>query len=295
MALVWIVCGAGKGVGKTRVAQSLRGVLPGAVCAKLGCARAKLDKPTHYFRDPATLRAFLEEHRDRPHVILEVNRWDVRRLGDIVIFIEGRPGRRSVRSDVAKLRAAAHIVIKPAPDTGGAGSKALPGRPEERVRPARSPRVGGGATAAWNHVLRKWLPDRRLRRAVCAVFADQQRHLSHPRLEVRTKVWFVHGGKQVFGLGLYQLLREMVESGSLQQAAKRCGVSYRYAWGLLNTIERDWQRQLIARRRDGGRGRASVLTEDGLQCLRLFKKVNDEVERVADRCLQRFSRGTGLR
>ena len=45
MSLVWVICGAGGGVGKTTLAQKLCKILPGSVYAKCGHSPAKSGKP----------------------------------------------------------------------------------------------------------------------------------------------------------------------------------------------------------------------------------------------------------
>jgi|GEM_PF-270432 len=277
MALVWIVCGAHRGVGKTRVAQALARVLPGAVAAKLGCGRPKLDKPGHYFRDPGELRVFVDEHRDSPHLVLEANPSDLQGLGDIVVFIEGKPGHPSRRPDAAKPASAVLIRISSGA-SGGAGKTSS--SPSDR---------GTAGSLAWSRALRPLLPDVKVRRAVCEIFVDQELHLRSPRIEVRTKTWFIHGGRRVFGLGLYRLLQQVDLSRSLREAARRCSVSYRYAWGLIKAVEREWRQPLL---RSGPGG--STLTEACRRLLSVFEKVDRDVGRYANRRFEIHSRTEGL-
>ena len=49
MSLVWAICGAGRGVGKTTVALELCKLLPDSVYVKCGHSSAKPDKPGKYF------------------------------------------------------------------------------------------------------------------------------------------------------------------------------------------------------------------------------------------------------
>jgi molybdate transport repressor ModE-like protein len=55
---------------------------------------------------------------------------------------------------------------------------------------------------------------------------------------------------------LLGLLLGIADSGSIAQAAKGVGLSYRYAWGLLREAERLFGQQLL----DSGRGRGTTLT-----------------------------------
>jgi molybdate transport system regulatory protein len=256
MATIWIVCGAHKGAGKTRVAQALARLLPDALCAKLGCAPAKLEKPAHYFRDPRAFRAFIHRNRHRTHLVLEVNRYADRRLGDVVVFVEGAPGHASPRPDVARLRAAAHNRI---PD----------------------------ARRNWEKALARHLPSASMRRKACAVFAAQTRFRRDDRPAVRTKVWFVQRGKRIFGPGLARLLETLEEQGTLRAAADACAVSYRHAWGLLRAAERQFGQPLVRRQPGGTGGGRTTLTTEGQRWRVVFRKVNREVELCADRAFAR--------
>ena len=259
MATVWIVCGAHRGAGKTRVAQALARILPDAVCAKLGCAPAKLEKPANYFRDPRAFRAFVRRNRRRTHLVLEVNRWADRRLGDVVVFVDGSPSHASPRPDVVRLRAAADIRIP-------------------------------GLWRDWEAALSRHMSSASLRRRVRAVFTAQARFQRDRRPAVRTKVWFVRHGKRVFGLGLARLLENLVARGTLRAAATACGVSYRHAWGLLRAAEGQLDGPLVERQPGGSDGGRTTLTAEGRRLLRVFLKVNDAVEAFADRAFARHWR-----
>lgn len=124
--LLWVVCGAGRGVGKTHLARSLCRVLPGAVCAKQGTSPRRPEKAENYFRTDQELDAFCERERDRLHVVVESNALVRRGKGDIIIYLGGgaaggRHGKPAAspghsfpdgeRPDAGWLRARAHIVL----------------------------------------------------------------------------------------------------------------------------------------------------------------------------------------
>jgi len=62
---------------------------------------------------------------------------------------------------------------------------------------------------------------------------------------------------------LLQLLAAVQSSGSIAQAGREVGLSYRHAWGLLQQAEALFDQPLLAR----GRGRGSVLTPLGQQLI----------------------------
>lgn len=128
--LLWVVCGAGRGVGKTHLARSLCRVLPGAVRAKQGTSPRRPGKAENYFQTDQELDDFCERERDRLHVVVESNALVRRGKGDIIIYLGGAragsgaggrrgepaasPGHSSPegeRPDAGWLRARAHIVL----------------------------------------------------------------------------------------------------------------------------------------------------------------------------------------
>ncbi|MCL5103472.1 MAG: LysR family transcriptional regulator [Armatimonadetes bacterium] len=252
--MLWTICGAGRGVGKTRLGLALAKLLPDATYAKLGCAPAKPGKPKNYFREEADLEAFFQAARHRyQHIIAEANSWALEGKGDMIIFIDGVPSRTSTRADVDLLRSNAHI------------------------------RVDSSSSAdEWSLILRDKLGDEKLSAGVCGLLADQKQFASTPRLSVRTKVWFVAGGERVFGTGLADLLDNIDLLGSLTESARTLKISYRHAWDLIKTAEKHLGAQLIIPRAGGAGGGKSVLSAEGRWLLDVFKRVNEEVAAYAD-------------
>ncbi|MFZ5648634.1 MAG: winged helix-turn-helix domain-containing protein [Bacillota bacterium] len=76
------------------------------------------------------------------------------------------------------------------------------------------------------------------------------------------KVWIEHNGK-VFGEGPYTLLKGVEETGSLNKAASRIGMSYNQAWRLIKAIEGRLGYPLIHRRVGGAAGGGSEVTPQG--------------------------------
>ncbi len=145
MAVCWVICGAGKGVGKTRLARRLCRLLPRSVYAKQGHGRRRPGGPANFFRDPADLGAFVAAMSPRrAHVVVESNVWAREGRGDVVIFLDGRRGVTDVRPDAARLRARARI----------------------RVGPARD-------EASWERALHSVVPSPRLRREILRALAGQ--------------------------------------------------------------------------------------------------------------------------
>jgi len=254
MTTTWVICGAGRGVGKTRLALKLCEILPDSIYAKCGGGRPSVDKPPNFFRTQRELASFLKKcgpHHE--HVVVESNGVARKSEGDIIIYVDGIAGRTNTRSDANELRAKAHLRISP-----------------------------GASSRQWQNFLSGKLADRALCRAVCRALTDQKAYLRNPGATVRSKVWFVAGDKHVFGIGLGRLLDNVDRFGSLRAAAQAAGMSYRYAWGSIKTAEKHLGKKLIEPQVGGVGGGRSSLAAEGRRLLDVFKQLNKEVADFAD-------------
>jgi len=258
MSLIWIICGAGRGVGKTTLAGKLCEILPDSVYAKCGRSNTKSDKPGSFFSNIAALESFIDASRNSSkHIIVESNALAGLDQGNIVIFIDGAPGKTNFRNDTEKLRAVANLQI-----------------------------CKNALLADWKKTLVAKVNSKPLRRAVCDCLVAQKRHLFGSNPVVRSKVWFETTGAHIFGGGLARLLENINRSGTLQDAAKTSGMSYRYAWDLIRIAEDHLGKTLIECQAGGSEGGSSVLSVEGQRLLKIFRQLNEEVASFAD---ERFS------
>ncbi len=166
--LLWIVCGAGRGVGKTQLALALTGVLPGAAYAKQGTSPRRPGKAESYFRTDAEMDAFLRraEAAGHRHLVVESNALARRGRGDIIVFLDaevpagdrlpdvGAAGSHvppvGARPDAELLRSLAHVVLdRTGPDPDRSAWEATLAR--QGLEPATVEPVLGvlAAQAAW--------------------------------------------------------------------------------------------------------------------------------------------------
>jgi molybdate transport system regulatory protein len=86
-----------------------------------------------------------------------------------------------------------------------------------------------------------------------------------------------------YGKGIQQLMRGIVETGSLNASAKKIHMAYSKAWRIVKETEAAFGYNLIIR--DGARG--STLTKEGVKLLETYEQLEQEVEQfVADRFLE---------
>jgi 8-oxo-dGTP diphosphatase len=84
-------------------------------------------------------------------------------------------------------------------------------------------------------------------------------------------------GKSLMGSGRARFLQLIAETGSLSTAAKRMGMSYRHAWGIIQRMEQIYGEKLVVSERGGSEKGTTRLTVAGENLLRTFE---DSISRL---------------
>ena len=81
------------------------------------------------------------------------------------------------------------------------------------------------------------------------------------------------GGDIALGPGKVELLALIGRTGSINQAARRMGMSYMRAWSLVQTMNRCFKQPLVLVSRGGEGGGGAELTEIGGQGVALYQQM----------------------
>ena len=107
--------------------------------------------------------------------------------------------------------------------------------------------------------------------------------MDHSRPHPAFKVWLETDEGYVFGPGVYSLLKKVIETGTLKDAASGLGMSYRYAWGLVKKAEEKLGEPLIAAHKGGkSGGGGAALTKRGEQFLVEFQRIRDQMAQASE-------------
>ncbi|MFP8780668.1 TOBE domain-containing protein [Hydrogenophaga sp. RWCD_12] len=87
-----------------------------------------------------------------------------------------------------------------------------------------------------------------------------------------------------------EVLRRVAETGSISQAARDAGISYKAAWQAIDTLSNLSGQSLVERTVGGAGGGGAVITPQGMQLLSLA----DELARAREAVLSRFAGGSSL-
>ncbi|HEY2340489.1 MAG TPA: LysR family transcriptional regulator [Steroidobacteraceae bacterium] len=91
------------------------------------------------------------------------------------------------------------------------------------------------------------------------------------------------GRDEAIGPGKIALLEQIGRSGSLSQAARELGMSYRRAWQLLDSLNHCFFERVAVTAKGGRRGGGATLTLFGRQLIRTYRDFDAEVQARAAR------------
>lgn len=95
----------------------------------------------------------------------------------------------------------------------------------------------------------------------------------HASIHLDSSIWMKVGSENLGGRGRIELLDLIAEKGSITQAAKAIGMSYKAAWDAVNTMN-NLAGAALVERSSGGRGGGSTrLTARGLELIERFKRI----------------------
>lgn len=101
--------------------------------------------------------------------------------------------------------------------------------------------------------------------------------------EVHFRLRITRGDDIAVGPGKIELLEAIAASGSITAAAKQLGMSYRRAWLLVDTMNRNFRSPVVAAESGGSHGGGTALTPTGTAAVRLYREAEAKAAKGAAR------------
>lgn len=102
-------------------------------------------------------------------------------------------------------------------------------------------------------------------------------------MKLEGQFWFTHNGQNLAGQARIELLTQIANTGSITQAAKAAGISYKSAWDSVDAMNNAAGSPLVARSAGGKGGGGTQLTAAGQQLIEAFARYQQEHQRFLDR------------
>jgi len=106
----------------------------------------------------------------------------------------------------------------------------------------------------------------------------QTAHENIVAAKIKTKLWLEIDGRFIIGDGGLHLLEGIVSGGSLAEAVRAIGWSYRHAWGYLRSAETLLETPLVRARPGRGAARGMILTEAGHLLLERLRELRERID-----------------
>ncbi len=94
--------------------------------------------------------------------------------------------------------------------------------------------------------------------------------------KIKSKLWIEHNGEIVMGEGRFRLLKALEYEGSLSSAARSVGISYKKAWKLLDSVNKNAKETVYSTTRGGSGGGGAELTDYGKRLLVQFESIRKD-------------------
>ncbi len=105
---------------------------------------------------------------------------------------------------------------------------------------------------------------------------------------VRARLWIEGSRSGFLGIGKVSLLEAIAEKGSISQAAKAIGMSYKRAWQLVEDMNALEDTPLVITETGGVHGGGTRLTERGLKAIETYHRLEKEFELFIQNSSQSF-------
>jgi molybdate transport system regulatory protein len=113
----------------------------------------------------------------------------------------------------------------------------------------------------------------------------------HNDIDIRSKLWIEVDGDPVFGRGRRFLLEAIDSCGSINQAAKEIGISYRRAWSYIKNMEERLNIRLVERQAGGKNGGGAALTEEARDFLERYRAFEQGINEYVDQRFKKHFKG----
>ncbi len=103
---------------------------------------------------------------------------------------------------------------------------------------------------------------------------------------VRLTVRIDFGSDRALGPGKVRLLEAIHKTGSISQAGRSLGMSYRRAWLLVDDLNRCFRQPVVTTQPGGARGGGAALTRFGRELIKKYRSIELQAAAAAEKQLR---------
>lgn len=107
--------------------------------------------------------------------------------------------------------------------------------------------------------------------------SSKGRKQSRPGYHCQGRIWIENNGETFLGFGRVVLLERIREHGSISRAARSMEMSYKHAWDLIDSVNRQAGKPLVTASKGGKGGGGAQLTEAGERAIKDFANLHQRL------------------
>ena len=105
---------------------------------------------------------------------------------------------------------------------------------------------------------------------------------------VNGSLWIEGDGTRFFGPGPVELLKLIQETGSINQAAKKMGMSYKKAWEIVNRLNTIADSPLVITATGGEKGGGSSISDEAQQLIDFHQSLRERFKKFLEQETKRL-------
>ena len=105
---------------------------------------------------------------------------------------------------------------------------------------------------------------------------------------INGSLWVEGATERFLGPGRVELLERIAATGSINQAAKQMGMSYKKAWEMVNSLNSQVTAPLVLTQTGGEKGGGALITEEAKQLIAYYRLLRERFEAFLEKESQRW-------
>jgi molybdate transport system regulatory protein len=103
--------------------------------------------------------------------------------------------------------------------------------------------------------------------------------LTNGAFRVNGSLWLEGNGTRFFGPGPVELLQLIEQTGSINQAAKKMGMSYKKAWEIVSRLNEKVGSPMVITATGGEKGGGSTISEEAKQMIEWYISLREKFQK----------------
>lgn len=101
--------------------------------------------------------------------------------------------------------------------------------------------------------------------------------------KIKSRIWIEIDDNVFLGEGRIQLLKSLNKTHSLSKSAKELNISYKKAWNLIDSVNKNAPQLVVTKSTGGSGGGGSTLTDYGKELITTFDTINSNCWKFLDK------------